>query len=65
MSVWSITYTTDGDVTRKSFDVEANTMTEALLQGMKDLPRECFIGENQYAAVLSVIKQENSSKNVT
>ena len=65
MSVWSITYTTDGDVTRKSFDVEANTMTEALLQGMKDLPRECFQGANDSAAVLGIICRDDLSKNDT
>lgn len=50
---WKVTYTLDGDVTRESILVHADTFTEAYIIALRELPPECAIGSSKMG-ILSI-----------
>lgn len=54
VQMWEILYTTDGGKTFRSLEVPATSLTDAILQGAKDLPSSCFVGTDDTSAIVSV-----------
>ena len=56
MFKWHIVYTTDCDKSRQTLNVQAETYTKALFKCAEILPRDCFLGTSEHAAIIAVVK---------
>lgn len=56
---WEITYTTDHCRSVQTIVVVAESFTDAVLQGARELPASCFVGSDGSSAILSVKMVEN------
>lgn len=54
VQMWEILYTTDCGKTFRSLEVPAISLTDAILQGAKDIPSSCFDGADDTSAIVSV-----------
>ena len=54
VQMWEILYTTNYGNTFRSLEVPATSLTDAILQGAKDIPSSCFAGTDHTSAIVSV-----------
>lgn len=54
VQMWEILYTTDYGNTFRSLEVPTTSLTDAILQGAKDIPSSCFVGTDDSSAIVSV-----------